>query len=116
MTIEQAKLIFDQDNETKGYIPDPENDIVFEIDSYCFVIQTKNGFNNVIFAKFKDSKMTLRQVFSEFVKIIKEKNILFLRIEGKGNRYRFLPKMFPKSSFLSETENGRTTFYIKVME
>jgi hypothetical protein len=116
MTIEQAKLIFDQDDETKGYIPDPENDIVFEIDGYCFVIQAKNGFNNVIFAKFHDSKMTLRQVFFEFVKIIKEKNIQFLRIEGKGNRYGFLPKMFPKSSFLFETENGRTTFYIKSME
>lgn len=116
MTVEQAKLVFERDDETKGYIPDSENDLVFCIDSYCFVIQTKNGFNNVIFAKFKDSKMTLKQVFSEFVKIIKEKNILFLRIEGKGNRYQFLPKMFPKSCFLSETENGRTTFYVKVME
>lgn len=116
MNVYKAKQIFDKDPETKGYVPDEENDLAFVIDGYCFVIQTKNGFNNVIFAKFQDGKTTLRQVFSEFVGIIKEKDILFLRIEGKGNRYRFLPKMFPKSSFVSETENGRTTFYIKVME
>jgi len=116
MNVYEAKQIFDKDSETKGYVPDEGNDLVFVIDGYCFVVQTFGGFNNVIFAKFQDSKMTLRQVFSEFARIIKEKDILFLRIEGKGNRYRFLPKMFPKSSFLSETENGRTTFYIKVME
>lgn len=116
MTIEKAKAIFDLDDETSGYLPDPKNDIVFEIDGYCFVIQTKNGFNNVIFAKFKDCNTTLRKVFLEFVKIMKEKNIMFIRIEGKGKRYRFLPKMFPKSSFLSETENDRTVFYVKIME
>lgn len=115
MNVYEAKQIFDKDSETKGYIPDEENDLVFVIDGYCFVVQTFDGFNNVIVSKYKKSKSTLKDVFYKFREKLIENKIDVIRIEGRGNRYGILKKMFPNNSFMFEvTDNGRYVYYGKV--
>lgn len=114
--LEAAAKIFADDAETESYVPDFDNDIGIIIDAYVFVVQTKDGFNNVIFAKDEEDKssMTLRDVFGIFYLFCFYHKLQFLRIEGSPRRYKFLKKMFPFCHFVQEKNQGRNIFYVKL--
>lgn len=116
MTLEEAKKIFNRHSETSNYTINGK-DLCTAIDGYVFVIQTENGFNNVIFAKYSKGQKTLYTVLKLFVKFCLSNRIEYIRVEGSSNRYNFLSLMFPDCSVLKDTNNmERNIFYIRLRE
>lgn len=115
MTLDEAKKILSRFPETQDYIPDYDNDLCVLIDGYIFVVQTANGFNNVIFARIRTPEKTLLDVFESFKNYCLVNGIEFIRVEGTLYRYNFLSAMFPNSSFIKDYGNSdRNIYYIKL--
>lgn len=113
ITLDEAKKVFELYPETKAYVPDYEHDIALTIDSYVFVIQTKDGYNNVIFAINGKPMMSLKMVMTAFRLICIIYGIEHLRIEGTPRRYGFLSKMFTDTQFYKEDNDKRNIFYVR---
>lgn len=111
--LDTAKEIFEKNSETTGYIPDYVNDYCFFIDNYIFVIQTRNGFNNIIFAKSGKCFCTLKNVFEQLVMKLKQLGINYVRVEGSKKRYNFLTRMF-NYPYAVEPNDNRNIFYFKI--
>lgn len=94
-----------------------EGDLVVEIGGIVYLLQTQNGFNNVVCFRLKKSNMTALRSFIEYRKWLVLKGIEYIRVEGNTKRYNFLSKLKPDTGYsvIQDKEiNDRNIFYIKL--
>lgn len=92
-------------------------DLQIKIGGYVFIVQTENGFNNIILKKVEESKFSIREAFRCFRLFLISKKIQFIRIEGSLRRYNFLKKMFPFCDFKKDDSiKDRNVFYVRIYD
>jgi hypothetical protein len=64
-----------------------EGDTVCYIDGIAFLIQRKNGFNNVVCWKVKTSRKNIVDTFYTFRAFCEKKKIQYTRVEGIGKHH-----------------------------
>ena len=92
-------------------------DIVIKHNGLLFLLQTKNGYNNVIiFRKDEDSTDTRLSILQIILTLYKDYNIFYIRVEGRNNRYNFFYRTF-KDYFVKDFDiKERDVFYINLKE
>lgn len=65
-----------------------EKDYIFLFFGYAFLIETKNGCNNVIVYRFQKTKVTFLKAMIFFLKYCRSNRIQYIRVKGK--KYSFL--------------------------
>ena len=96
-----------------------EDDLVFEASGIMFLVQRKNGVNNVVAQRLVHKPGTFMQAIIEFRKVMIENTIQFIRVEGNLRRYKFLNKMLPELfgnevDIVKDLSNkDRNVYYIK---
>lgn len=100
-------------SEETAYIAN-ENDICYQIGSlYCCCI-TNGEVNNII---IWSPKYDIRNIKSalQFIKILYlQYNIVYIRIEGRKNRYRFFKQLFGINMLWQPLNNGRDAYYCMI--
>ena len=94
-----------------------DGDIVIKHNGLLFLLQTKNGYNNVIiFRKDEDSTDTRLSILQIIQTLYKDYNIFYIRVEGRNNRYNFFYRTF-KDYFVKDFDiKDRDVFYINLKE
>ena len=99
-----------------------EGDLVCLISGMAFLIQRKQGFNNIVLWKVRPSKKNLIAIFCSFRKFCEKNKIQYIRVEGIGKHtYRMLSLLYkyaPKDAGLIYAEEeskelGRHIHYVK---
>lgn len=110
------EYINNTDNEEISVIAGPE-DIVTEMDGVLFLCQTKNGYNNIVCLRIKESKTFIIDTFLNYgIHLYKCNNIQYIRVECSRNRYLFLDRIFPKKAVVKEDVEGRDVYYCNLKE
>ena len=97
-----------------------ENDIVFESNGIAFLIQTKEGFNNIVAQRLHFRPGTFKEAVKDVRKVCIENGIQFIRVEGNARRYKFLVKMLAELfgtevDIVKDLSNkDRNIYYVKV--
>ena len=107
-------------NENKSIQNDSEvnckalpGDIVEYIGGYLLLIQRENDNNNIVI--YADNPtISLRNFFNSIFELCKEKNLQYVRIEGKKKRLKYIKNMFPTVSVMGKIENDRRVLFVKV--
>ena len=87
------KYVDKNNNEINAEAKD--GDIVIKHNGLLFLLQTKNGYNNVIiFRKDEDSTDTRLSILQIILTLYKDYNIFYIRVEGRNNRYNFFYRTF----------------------
>lgn len=109
------KYVDKNNNEINAEAKD--GDIVIKHNGLLFLLQTKNGYNNVIiFRKDEDSTDTRLSILQIIQTLYKEYNIHYIRVEGRNNRYNFFYRTF-KDYFVKDFDiKDRDVFYINLKE
>ena len=109
------KYVDKNNNEINAEAKD--GDIVIKHNGLLFLLQTKNGYNNVIiFRKDEDSTDTRLSILQIILTLYKEYNIHYIRVEGRNNRYNFFYRTF-KDYFVKDFDiKDRDVFYINLKE
>lgn len=107
------KYVDKNNNEINAEAKD--GDIVLKHNGLLFLLQTKNGYNNVIiFRKDEDSTDTRLSILQIILTLYKEYNIFYIRVEGRNNRYNFFYRTF-KDYFVKDFDvKNRDVFYINL--
>ena len=104
------KLLLDEETT---YIAN-EHDICYHIGSlYCCCIRNRDINNIIIWSP----KYDIRNIKSalQFIEILYLKyNIVYIRIEGRKNRYRFFKQLFAMNMLWQPLNNGRDAYYCKI--
>lgn len=87
LTINQWNLI-PKDEETE--VTAIEGDTALLINGVAFLIQRKNGWNNVVCIRLKPSKKSILQTFETFRAFCQEEQIQYFRVEGISHTYKML--------------------------
>ena len=76
-----------------------DGDIALNHNGLLLLLQTKNGYNNVIIFRkeedFTDTRLTILQMI---LTLCKDYNIHYIRVEGRNNRYNFFYRTFKQST------------------
>ena len=109
------KYVDKSNNEINAEAKD--GDIVLKHNGLLFLLQTKNGYNNVIiFRKDEDSTDTRLSILQIILTLYKDYNIFYIRVEGRNNRYNFFYRTF-KDYFVKDFDvKDRDVFYINLKE
>ena len=109
------KYVDKNNNEINAEAKD--EDIVIKHNGLLFLLQTKNGYNNVIiFRKDEDSTDTRLSILQIILTLYKDYNIFYIRVEGRNNRYNFFYRTF-KDYFVKDFDiKERDVFYINLKE
>lgn len=109
------KYVDKNNNEINAEAKD--GDIVIKHNGLLFLLQTKNGYNNVIiFRKDEDSTDTRLSILQIILTLYKDYNIFYIRVEGRNNRYNFFYRTF-KDYFVKDFDiKERDVFYINLKE
>ena len=109
------KYVDKNNNEINAEAKD--GDIVIKHNGLLFLLQTKNGYNNVIiFRKDADSTDTRLSILQIILTLYKDYNIFYIRVEGRNNRYNFFYRTF-KDYFVKDFDiKERDVFYINLKE
>ena len=109
------KYVDKNNNEINAEAKD--GDIVIKHNGLLFLLQTKNGYNNVIiFRKDEDSTDTRLSILQIIQTLYKDYNIFYIRVEGRNNRYNFFYRTF-KDYFVKDFDiKDRDVFYINLKE
>ena len=109
------KYVDKSNNEINAEAKD--GDIVIKHNGLLFLLQTKNGYNNVIiFRKDEDSTDTRLSILQIILTLYKDYNIFYIRVEGRNNRYNFFYRTF-KDYFVKDFDiKERDVFYINLKE
>lgn len=109
------KYVDKNNNEISAEAKD--GDIVIKHNGLLFLLQTKNGYNNVIiFRKDEDSTDTRLSILQIIQTLYKDYNIFYIRVEGRNNRYNFFYRTF-KDYFVKDFGiKDRDVFYINLKE
>lgn len=109
------KYVDKNNNEINAEAKD--GDIVIKHNGLLFLLQTKNGYNNVIiFRKDADSTDTRLSILQIILTLYKDYNIFYIRVEGRNNRYNFFYRTF-KDYFVKDFDiKDRDVFYINLKE
>ena len=109
------KYVDKSNNEINAEAKD--GDIVIKHNGLLFLLQTKNGYNNVIiFRKDEDSTDTRLSILQIILTLYKDYNIFYIRVEGRNNRYNFFYRTF-KDYFVKDFDiKDRDVFYINLKE
>lgn len=106
----------EKDSETNATAV--EGDVVFCISGIMFLIQTKNGFNNIVCKRVQKSEVTLLSVLKALRIKLDELGLQYIRVEGSLRRYNFLYRLetMLRISVLRDPDVvDRNVFYIKLM-
>ena len=74
-----------------------EGDIVEVVNGVAFLLQTKDGYNNIVALRVYESDKNIVWTMLEFCKDLYSKyGIEYVRVEGKKGKYKFLERFFTK--------------------
>lgn len=98
-----------------------EGDKLTIIDGIFFLVQAKNGFNNVVCVRIESSETPLLKTFIKFRYWCEKEKLKYIRIEGDSHSYNILFRMkktAPKSANFviakeESQEYGRNIYYVK---
>lgn len=90
-----------------------EGDILEKVNGVLFLLQTKNGYNNVIAYRVENSPKNIVWTLYEYCMLIHDKhNIKCVRIEGDKGKYAFLERAFTRNEVRRDrTEKTRDVYY-----
>ena len=90
-----------------------EGDILEKVNGVLFLLQTKNGYNNVIAYRVENSPKSIVWTLYEYCMLIHDKhNIKCVRIEGDKGKYAFLERAFTRNEVRRDrTEKTRDVYY-----
>lgn len=95
-----------------------EGDIVENIDGVMFLLQTRNGYNNVVAFRVNDSdKHIIWTLYSYCILLFEKHHIKYIRIEGDEEKYSFLKRHFSKKEVIKDREiTDRDVYYCNLEE
>lgn len=90
-----------------------EGDIVEQIDGVLFLLQTQNGYNNIVAYRVEKSSESIVKTFLEYCLLLyNEYNIKYVRIEGDKNKYDFIKRFFKRNQAIKDkTVKNRDVYY-----
>jgi hypothetical protein len=95
-----------------------EGDIVEEIDGIMFLLQTRNGFNNVVAFRIKKSdKHIIWSLYSYCILLYDKYGIEYIRVEGDKGKYDFLKRFFSRKKIVKDKDiSERDVYYCNLKE
>lgn len=90
-----------------------EGDIVEEVHGVLLLLQTRNGYNNVIALRVKPDNHFVIWTLFEYCMLLHDKyGIKFIRIEGDKGKYKFLERFFNRKCVVRDpSEKERDLYY-----
>jgi len=67
-----------------------EGDLCTVIDGVAFLVQTKNGFNNIVCIRTAPATQSILKTFCDFRLWCEENKIQYFRVEGISHTYKML--------------------------
>lgn len=95
-----------------------EGDILEKIDGVLFLLQTTNGYNNVIAYRVEPLKKLIIRTFLEYCMMIYDRyGIEFIRVEGDKGKYAFLKRIFKSKEVVKDKSiKSRDVYYCNLKE
>lgn len=90
-----------------------DGDIVEKVNGVLYLLQTNNGYNNIIAYRVEPSDKFIVWTLLEYCILIYEKyNIKYVRVEGDKGKYRFLERNFSRNIVRKDkNEKERDVYY-----
>lgn len=105
-------------------IPKPDNvnvvaepgDIVEEVNGVIFLLQVRNGYNNVVAYRIEKSDKLIVWTLYEYCILLHDKyGIDFVRVEGDKGKYKFLERDFTTKEVRKDRkEKERDVYYVNL--
>ena len=91
-------------------------DIVEEVNGILFLLQTRNGYNNVVAYRIKPDDHFIVWALYEYCILLHDKyGIDFVRAEGDKGKYKFLERDFTtKEVRKDKQEKERDVYYVNL--
>lgn len=95
-----------------------EGDIIESVDGVLFLLQTRNGYNNIVCLRTSPSDRHIVWTLLEYIKLLREKHdIKYVRVEGSKGKYSFLRRMFTKKQVIQDKGiTDRDVYYCNLEE
>ena len=95
-----------------------KGDIVEIVNGVAFLLQTTNGYNNIVSYRVEKSDKSIVWTLLEFCKILYSKyHIEYVRVEGDKGKYRFLDRLFTKKAVVKDDSvKERDVYYCNLNE
>ena len=95
-----------------------KGDIVEIVNGVAFLLQTTNGYNNIVSYRVEKSDKSIVWTLLEFCKILYSKyHIEYVRVEGDKGKYRFLDRLFTKKAVVKDDSvKNRDVYYCNLNE
>lgn len=113
--------IQDWNNIAKPYnvnVAAEPGDIVESVNGVLYLLQTKNGYNNIVAYRTEPSDKNIIWTLFEYCILMHDKHhIDYVRVEGDKGKYKFLERFFNKKSVRKDTrEKERDVYYCSLKE
>lgn len=91
-------------------------DIVEEVNGVLFLLQTRNGYNNIVAYRIEKSDKLIVWTLYEYCILLHDKyGIDFVRVEGDKGKYKFLERAFTtKEVRKDKQEKERDVYYVNL--
>ena len=95
-----------------------KGDIVEIVNGVAFLLQTTNGYNNIVSYRVEKNDKSIVWTLLEFCKILYSKyHIEYVRVEGDKGKYRFLDRLFTKKAVVKDDSiKERDVYYCNLNE
>lgn len=95
-----------------------EGDIVEVVNGIAFLLQTTDGYNNIVAYRVEKSDKIIVWTLLEFCKILYSKyHIEYVRVEGDKGKYKFLERLFNKKTVVKDKDvKDRDVYYCNLNE
>ena len=95
-----------------------KGDIVEIVNGVAFLLQTTDGYNNIVSYRVEKSDKSIVWTLLEFCKILYSKyHIEYVRVEGDKGKYRFLDRLFTKKAVVKDDSiKERDVYYCNLNE
>lgn len=115
MTIEDWNTLEKPDNID---VVAEKGDIVEKVNGVLYLLQTRNGYNNIIAYRVEESDKFIVWTLYEYCILIHDKyGIDYVRVEGDKGKYKFLEKAFNRNIVRKDRqEKERDVYYCNLKE
>lgn len=115
MTIEDWNRLEKPDNID---VVAEEGDIVEKVNGVLYLLQTRNGYNNIVAYRVEESDKFIVWTLYEYCILLQDKyHIDYVRVEGDKGKYRFLEKAFSRKEVRKDKqEKARDVYYCNLKE
>lgn len=115
MTVEDWNTLEKPDNIN---VIAEEGDIVEKVNGVLYLLQTRNGYNNIVAYRVEESDKFIVWTLYEYCILIHDKyGIDYVRVEGDKGKYKFLEKAFNRNIVRKDKqEKERDVYYCNLKE